>query len=137
MGLGASLWASGSQACIGNSPVLVPKPIRMNTNARCISIGSNCVACLSTSVQKMASLGSGIKLAALAYTRMVPNSPKATPTVQIMMYFQAASSEELCPYNPTRNAELSVVASMAAHIRIRLLLVITNSMVNRNRWKKP
>ena len=96
-GLGASLCASGSQACIGNRPVLVPKPISTNTKARCIRVGSSSAVCFSTSVQKIASSESGITLAAFAYTRMVPNRPNATPTLQIMMYFHAASREERCP----------------------------------------
>ncbi|CSE33662.1 Uncharacterised protein [Shigella sonnei] len=79
---------------MGNSPVLVPKPISTNTKANSINVGSSKDDCLRTSLQNIAISACGITLAALAYTSTVPNRPKATPTVQIMMYFHADSSDE-------------------------------------------
>ena len=74
--------------------------------------------------------------AALAYTSSVPYRPNATPAVQTIRYFHAASSEILVLYDPTRNTVDSVVASMATHIMITLFDVTTKSMVNTNRLKK-
>ena len=54
-----------------------------------------------------------------------------------MMYFHAASREVLCLYVPTKNAELNVVASMAAHIKITLLVITEMIMVKKNKCKKP
>ena len=85
----------------------------------------------------MAWLGSAKRLVPLENVKIVPYNPNATPTEQIMMYFHAASREVLCLYVPTKNAELNVVASMAAHIKITLLVITEIIMVKKNKCKKP
>ena len=61
--------------------------------------------------------------------------PNATPAVQTMTYFHAASSDSFVLYDPTRKTVESVVASMPTHIMMMLLDMETSSIVNTNRSK--
>jgi hypothetical protein len=65
----------------------------------------------------------------------VPNRPKATPAVQTMMYFHAASRASLVRYTPTRNTVDKVVASTDTHIMMMLLEVTARIIENTNRLK--
>ena len=54
MGLGAWLWASGSQVCIGTNPTFVPNPTIISTMAILIMLGSSSEACSISAGQSRA-----------------------------------------------------------------------------------
>src|SRR5690606_33169928 len=69
--------------------------------------------------------------------RIVPKRANDNPTVAITRYFQEASIELLLMYIMIRSTEISVVASIAAHINPALLAIGTSIIVKRktlNPW---
>ena len=58
------------------------------------------------------------------------------PTVQSIRYFQAASRSRPRRKKPTSSAVVSVVASIATHIRPRLFSSGTASIARTERWNQ-
>ena len=90
-GLGASLWASGSQVCMGASPILVPYPTRMKTNPALSHMGSRVLAAPARAEKE-----SGVPVFAWPMEKATRTDPKramAIPTEQMRTYFQVASRE--------------------------------------------
>ncbi len=64
---------------------------------------------------------------------MIPSIAIAIPTEHIIIYFQAASKENLSLSNPTRNTDAKVVASIAIHIIPMFFTTSANTIVKINK----
>ena len=90
-GLGASLWASGSQVCMGARPIFVPYPTIIKTKPPFSHVGSRRVA---TAVSAEKETGASTLPTSIEIViRTDPKSAMAIPTEQISTYFQVASRE--------------------------------------------
>ena len=112
-GLGASLWASGSQVCMGASPILVPKPMSTKRKPVFSQSGSSRSATLFSEVKVR-----GISRPARSSERVMKKKPsraRAMPTEQMSTYFQVASRAFFERLMKISGALARVVASMAIH----------------------
>ena len=91
MGVGPSLWASGSQLWIGTRPTFVPYPTIRNTKASDRIVGSSLLLTSFRFVQSRASPPAPSTFSAAKYRSTVPKSASAMPTPQRIKYFHAAS----------------------------------------------
>ena len=134
---GASLCASGSQVWNGASPVLVPYPARISTNAALNqSSGKAAEQAARSDMLRPAAPAARAETA----VSMVPSSANPIPTEQISRYFHMASRERPDRCRRISGALTSVVASTATQSRPKLRAVITRVIVARNpsrhgRWK--